>query len=56
MIAYALGEVLVTIHLEGVLLKDKVLGSRDAKHTNNLIIESKRIYNGRVRVQFHTGL
>ncbi|KAF2540146.1 hypothetical protein F2Q68_00030401 [Brassica cretica] len=34
----------------GVLLKGERLGSKNAKHTNNLIMESDKIYNGGVGV------
>ena len=34
----------------GVLLKGEILGSSNAKRTNNLIIESERTHNGGVGV------
>ena len=40
----------MTTHPGGVLLKGVVLGSRNAKRTNNLIIESERTHNGGIEV------
>ena len=40
----------MTVRHVGVLLKGEVLGSRNAKRTNNLIMESEKTHNGGVGV------
>ena len=48
--SHSLGRQLVITRLVGVLLKDVVLGLRNAKRTNNLIMESERTHNKGVGV------